>query len=153
MNKKIISICALLLVVISISAVSAFDLGDLFGTNEKTVNVNGVDFILPDGFKEDTTNTSKEATSALKDLGLNVTVKIYTNGSSAVGFYVSNYTSLGLKSDVVLNTIGGNPTTVKNVTGLMKSENGANMFSYTQGDYLILINTNNKDLINQVIKD
>lgn len=35
MNKKIISICALLLVVISISAVSAFDLGDLFGTNEK----------------------------------------------------------------------------------------------------------------------
>ncbi|MBR0372208.1 MAG: hypothetical protein IJH63_16110 [Methanobrevibacter sp.] len=47
---------------------SAFDLGDLFGTNEKTVNVNGVDFILPDGFKEDTTNTSKEATSALKDL-------------------------------------------------------------------------------------
>lgn len=35
MNKKILAIFALLIVVASVSAVSAFDLGDLFGSNDQ----------------------------------------------------------------------------------------------------------------------
>ena len=42
MNKKIFTIFALILLVASISAVSAFDLGDLFGSGKnETITIDG----------------------------------------------------------------------------------------------------------------
>ena len=99
MNRKLITLLAILIAVTNISAVSAFDFGSLFGSDEnKTVNINGMNFNVPGGFQENTTNAAQEAKAALEKQGLNVTTKIYMKDSKAVGFYVSNYTNLGLSS-------------------------------------------------------
>lgn len=58
MNKKIFTVFALLIVETSISAVSAFDLGNIFGGDE-TVTIGVIDFNIPADYKEDSKNTFK----------------------------------------------------------------------------------------------
>ena len=152
MNRKLITLLAILIAVTNISAVSAFDFGSLFGSDEnKTVNINGMNFNVSGGFQENTTNAAQEAKAALEKQGLNVTTKIYMKDSKAVGFYVSNYTNLGLSSDQVLSSFNGSSTTIKNITGFMREDEGAYIFSYTKDGCVIFIISNDKNLINDVL--
>ena len=81
MNKKILAILVLLIVATSISAVSAFDLGALFGgAQNETVTLDGVDFNIPAGFLEDPTNATDEVTAPLKEQGAQITSKAYAPG-------------------------------------------------------------------------
>jgi len=67
MNKKIFTIFALILLVASISAVSAFDLGDLFGSGKnETITLDGVKFNIPAGYKEDQSNTTNNRLNEFK---------------------------------------------------------------------------------------
>lgn len=93
MNKKIIAILALLIVATSITAVSAFDLGDIFGgAKNETVKIDGVDFNVPAGFKEDSSNTLDKVLEPLKKEGAQVSSKAYTKDNDAVGLFVVNVT-------------------------------------------------------------
>lgn len=67
MNKKIFTIFALILLVASISAVSAFDLGDLFGSGKnETITIDGVKFNIPAGYKENQSNTTNNRLNEIK---------------------------------------------------------------------------------------
>lgn len=71
MNKKIFTIFALILLVASISAVSAFDLGDLFGSGKnETITIDGVKFNIPAGYKEDQSNTTNNRLNEFKKMEL-----------------------------------------------------------------------------------
>ncbi len=153
MNKKIIAILALLIVAVSITAVSAFDLGGLFGqqAQNKTVDVGGIKFNIPAGFEEDHSNTSKEIEASFKKLGLNSSAKLYIKDPNGIGIYVANYTKLGLNSDEVINSFSGNKTTINNVTGRMDVDNGTYVFIYLKNGCLILVSATDKNLINNVV--
>lgn len=122
MNKKILVILSLLIVVTSITAVSAFDLGDLFGSDEnKTVTIGGLDFNVPAGFEESNSNVTHDSADSLKKEGYNVTEKIYANESSAIFIFVANATASGKVIDNDALKEGANATKVNNVDGYMQS--------------------------------
>lgn len=150
MNKKIIAILTLLLVMISMSAVSAFDFGSLFGSNEKTkVNIGGIDFNIPSGFKEDSSNASKEISSSIQKQGLNTTVKAYTKDSNSLGFFVSNLTAQGFNTTDVLNN--GNQTTINNVAGYISESDGIYVFSYIKDGCWVIVSSTDKNLYKDCI--
>lgn len=147
MNKKIIAILALLIVATSISAVSAFDLGDIFGGNQnETVKIDGVEFNIPDGFEEDSTNTLDKMLKPLKDDGAQISSKAYVKGNTAVSLFVINVTN-GLTNNEALKAMGGDKTTINNVTGNLIKDEDVTMFDFEKNDRLVMISTNDEKLI------
>lgn len=146
MNKKIFAVCALLIVVASISAVSAFDLGDLFGTNEnKTVTIEGIDFNIPAGYKEDSTNPFNIIEGFI-DEGYNIDGKVYTKDNTDVGIFVYKYNSSDSDNDDILSNFA-NETTINDVGGFIEFEDDYYVFVYTKDNSVVLIASNDKNVI------
>lgn len=147
MNKKIIAILALLIVATSITAVSAFDLGDIFGgAKNETVKIDGVDFNVPDGFKEDSSNTLDKVLEPLKKEGAQVSSKAYTKDNDAVGLFVVNVTN-GLTNDQALKLMGGNKTTINNVNGYLVKDGDVSMFNFEKNNRVVVISSSDEKLI------
>ncbi len=151
MNKKIFAIFAVLLVAASMSTVSAFDLGDLFGFGEKqTVTVGGVDFYLPDGYQEDPTNITNEAVSFFQEQGFDVTIKGYMKDSNLVGIFVVNMTDSPINNEYLAKNMG-NATKINDVDGFMMYADGAYVFTYVKDKYLVLISSTDENTISDFI--
>lgn len=147
MNKKIIAVLALLIVATSISAVSAFDLADIFGGEEnETVTIDGVDFNIPAGFEEDPTNATDEISDSLNDEGAQITSKGYEKGDTAVAIFVINVTN-GLTNEEALEAMGGDETTINNVTGYLIKDGDATMFTFEKNDHVVMITTSDEKII------
>lgn len=148
MNKKILAILAILIVATSISAVSAFDLGSLFGASgdNETVKIGGIDFNIPAGYIEDQTNFTNESTKALNQLGLNVSGKSYVSDTTGVEILVGNYSSNGLNDSDVLSNIEGNATKIKGVDGAL-SHDGDYTFGFVKDKCIVVITSNDKNAI------
>ena len=147
MNKKILAILALLIVATSITAVSAFDLGDLFGgAKNETVKIDGVDFNIPAGFKEDTSNTLDKLLEPLKKEGAQISSKAYTKDNDAVSLFVVNVTN-GLTNQQALKLMGGNKTTINNVNGYIVKDEGVTMFNFEKNNHVVVISSTDEKLI------
>lgn len=150
MNKKIFTVFALLIVVTSISAVSAFDLGGLFGIGQnETVTIEGIDFNIPAGFKEDSTNTFNIIEGFI-DEGYDFDGKVYSKDNTDVGIFVYNYNSSGAGGDDFLSSFA-NETTINDVGGFMEFEDNDYIFAYTKDNSIVLIASNDKDVIGDFI--
>lgn len=148
MNKKILAILALLIFVTSITAVSAFDLGSLFGGEDnETVSIGGIDFNIPAGFKEDPTHSTNKLVDPLKEMGVNVTGKGYEKDSTAVLIIVANYSDVGISDDEALSGFDGNNTTINGVDGIYEEDSGDSCFGYTKDKCLVLVTSNDKNVI------
>ena len=147
MNKKIIAILALLIVATSITAVSAFDLGDIFGgAKNETVKIDGVDFNIPAGFKEDTSNTLDKLLEPLKKEGAQISSKAYTKDNDAVSLFVVNVTN-GLTNNQALKLMGGNKTTINNVNGYIVKDEDVTMFNFEKNNHVVVISSTDEKLI------
>ena len=147
MNKKIIAILALLIVATSITAVSAFDLSDIFGGDKnETVTIDGVDFNIPAGFKEDPTNTSDKVIEPLREDGSQISSKAYIKDNSAVSLFVINITN-GLSDKQALEAMGGDETTINNVTGNLIKDDDVFMFNFAKNDRVAIISSTDENLI------
>ena len=148
MNKKIFTAFALLIVVTSISAVSAFDLGDIFGAGaNETVTIEGIDFNIPAGFKEDSKNTFNIIEKYI-DEGYDLDGKVYAKDNTEVGIYVYNYSSLN--ADDILGEFS-NETTINDVGGFMEYDDNDYVFVYTKDDCIVLIASNDPNAIGDFI--
>ena len=151
MNKKILAILVLLIVATSISAVSAFDLGALFGgAQNETVTIDGVDFNIPAGFLEDPTNATDEVTAPLKEQGAQIISKAYVKDNTAVGLFVMNITN-GLTNEQALKAIGGDETTINNVTGYIIKDGDVLMFNFEKNDRVVMVSSDDKNTIGDFI--
>lgn len=147
MNKKILAILALLIVATSITAVSAFDLGDIFGgAKNETVKIDGVDFNVPGGFKEDSSNTLDKLLEPLKKDGAQISSKAYTKDDNIVGLFVVNLTN-GLTSDQALKLMGGNKTAINNVNGYIVKDGDVTMFNFEKNKHIVVISSTDEKLI------
>ena len=147
MNKKILTVFALLIVVTSISAVSAFDLGDIFGGGDETVTIEGIDFNIPAGYKEDSTSTFNIIEQFI-DEGYDFDGKVYVKDNTQVGIYVYNYSSLD--ADDILGDFS-NETTINDVGGFMEFDDNDYVFIYSKDKCVVLIASNDKDVIGDFI--
>ncbi|MBQ2635873.1 MAG: hypothetical protein IJG09_04105 [Methanobrevibacter sp.] len=147
MNKKILTVFALLIVVTSISAVSAFDLGDIFGGGDETVTIEGIDFNIPAGYKEDSTSTFNIIEQFI-DEGYDFDGKVFVKDNTQVGIYVYNYSSLD--ADDILGDFS-NETTINDVGGFMEFDDNDYVFIYSKDKCVVLIASNDKDVIGDFI--
>lgn len=148
MNKKIFTVFALLIVVASISAVSAFDLGDIFGTGaNETVTIEGIDFNIPEGYKEDSKNTFNIIEKFI-DEGYDFDGKVYAKDNTQVGIYVYNYSSLDA-GDILGDF--SNETTINDVGGFMEYDDNDYVFVYTKDKCIVMIASNDKNVIGDFI--
>lgn len=151
MNKKIFAVFLLLIFAASISAVSAFDLGDIFGAGEnETVKIGGFDFNIPAGYNEESSKYSDDILKQLEKHGFNVTGKTYIKDSTGVGIFVANFSDYELSDEEVLSIIGGNATKIKNVDGLINYDESY-AFSYVKDNCLIIISSTDEDVIGDFI--
>lgn len=147
MNKKILAILALLIVATSIGAVSAFDLADLFGgAQNETVTIDGVDFNIPDGFEVDPTNTTQKAVESLIEEGAQIESKGYVKDNTAIGLFVVNVTN-GLTNEQALEVMGGDNTTINNVTGYLKKDGDITLFNFEKNDRIVVISSSDEKII------
>ena len=151
MNKKIFTIFALLIVVISISAVSAFSLGDLFGmgSQNQTVTIEGVDFNIPAGYKEDSTNTFNIIEGFI-DEGYNFDGKVYSKDKTEVGVFVYKNDASGSGDNDILSSFT-NQTTINDIGGYIEFEDNDYVFVYTKDDCIVLIASNDQNAIGDFI--
>lgn len=147
MNKKIFTVFALLIVVTSISAASAFDLGDIFGSGNETVTIEGIDFNIPEGYKENSTNTFNMIEGYI-DEGYDFDGKVYAKDNTEVGIYVYNYSSLD--ADDILGNFS-NETTINDVGGFMEFDDNNYVFVYTKDQCIVMIASNDKNAIGDFI--
>ena len=147
MNKKILTVFVLLIVVASISAVSAFEFADIFGGGDETVTIKGIDFNIPAGYKEDSTNTFNIIEQFI-DEGYDFDGKVYVKDNTEVGLYVYNYSSLD--ADDILGDFS-NETTINNVGGFMEFDDNDYVFVYSKDKCVVLIASNDKDAISDFI--
>lgn len=149
MNKKLLAVFALLVVVVSMSAVSASFIDDLFGSKNTTVNVGGVNFTIPSDFKENNTIEQSKEIKLLKSEGHNLTYKCFIKGSD---FY-----EIGVVKDKD-NTLNksafeANKTTIGNQTGSMTVSKQTVVFSYLKDNSTaVIITSNNKENIEKLFK-
>lgn len=151
MNKKIFAVFVLLIFAASVIAVSAFDLGDIFGSGEnETVTIGGFDFNIPAGFNEESSKYSDELLKQLEKHAFKVTGKTYLKDSTGVGIFVANFSDYELSDDEALSIIGGNATKIKNVDGLINYDESYT-FSYIKDNCLIIISSTDKNVIGDFI--
>ena len=147
MNKKILAILALLFFVAGISAVSAFDLSDIFGGGQnETVTIDGVDFNIPAGFELDPTNTTQKTVEPLIKEGAQISSKGYIKDDTAIGLFVVNVTN-GLTNEQALKAMGGNETTINNVTGNLKQDGDVFLFNFEKNDRIVVMSSTDEKLI------
>lgn len=150
MNKKLLVLLALFIVIASVSAVSAFDLNDIFGSDEnKTVTIGGVDFNIPAGFEDTNSSDSDAGFDQVKKEGYNVTAKVYSKDSNVVIVGVTHFNS---SSEINMDELNVNKTTIKGINGSMTYIDGSYFFKYVKNNDLILISTSgDKDTIGEFI--
>ena len=154
MNRKIIAIFALLIVATSISAVSAFDLGDIFGGEEnQTATIGGVDFNIPAGYENDTQAVSNHFTKAFENEGYKVDAAGYSKGSTGVVIAVVDYSDFEISDEDIQQDFAseGNTTTINNITGASNIDDGAYVFSYAKNYKYVLISADNEQTVSEFL--
>lgn len=152
MKKKLLAILALLIVAAGITAVSAFDLGDLTGSSEsQNVTIDGIDFNIPAGFDEE----KDLALNGEKDERAGVTYttwgKTYSKGSNEViSIGVATYDGVEV-DDEIASLVGGNAEKINDVDGYEYDDEKFDGFVYAKDGKLVIISVTDKELLNEVV--
>jgi hypothetical protein len=117
----------------------------IYGPNE-TVTIDGVDFNIPDGFEVDPTNTTQKAVESLIEDGAQIESKGYVKGDTAIGLFVVNITN-GLTNEQALKVMGGDNTTINNVTGYLKKDGDITLFNFEKNDRIVVISSSDEKII------
>ena len=154
MNRKIIAIFALLIVAAGMSAVSAFDLGDIFGGGEnQTATIGGVDFNISAGYENDTQTVSSQFTKAFESAGYKVDAAGYAKGSTGVVIAVVDYSDFEISDEEIQQEFatGGNTTTINNITGASTIDDGAYVFSYAKDYKYVVISADSEQTVSEFL--
>ena len=153
MNKKIFAILSLAIIaIVCAGTVSAFDFGSLFGgddANDETVTIDGIDFNIPAGFKEDPDYEIDNETD-LGEVSFKTVGKTYESGDSVLAILVSEYDGMEL-TDSVVSAAGGDSYSVNDVDGYYKQEGNFHLFTYVKDNKLVVISASSQDLFEDVV--
>ena len=153
MNRKIIAIFALLILAVSVSAVSAFGLSDLTGSSSDAgvVTIDGIDFNIPDGFSEEKNLAIDGEVNKTDGIQYTTWGKTYINDQNKViSIGVATYDGVEV-TDEMPQYIGGDKLSINGVDGYEYNVATYDGFTYAKDGKLIIISTNDGDLLQDVI--
>lgn len=148
MNRKtILAISLLVIAVFAVGSVSALDFGSILGGEEnETVTIDGIDFNIPAGFTED---PSHEVVNETVDEGATPFIsngKLFEKDNTVVNILVADYGDFKV-TDEVASAVGGDKTTLNNVSGYLSQQGRFYTFHYAKNNKLVVISANNEDII------
>lgn len=153
MNKKIIlGVSLVLIAVMAIGSVSAFDFGSLLGEDaeNETVTIDGIDFNIPEGFTEDPNHATVNEQKEQSGITYVTNGKLYEKGNTIVALLVANYGDYKVTDDIA-GSVGGERTTINNVTGYLTTDGNYKVFNYAKDDKLVVISATDEDAIGEFI--
>ncbi len=149
MNKKIIAIFALLLVALSVSVVSAADSG-LLGGDAEQVTINGINFTVPDGFKEDKDLSIDGEVNETSGILYTTWGKGYSNGNDVYYVGVATYDGVEV-TDEIPKLLGGDKKTINGVDGYDYASDMLGGFVFAKDGKLVIITTTDANLLEDIV--
>lgn len=151
MNKKIIlGLSLVLIAIMAIGSVSAFDLGSLLGGDDagenQTVTIDGVDFNIPAGFTEDPNHATDNKTNEQGGITYITNGKLYENNDTIVAILVADYGEYKV-TDEIAQSVGGEPKTINNVSGYLTTDGIYSVFNYAKDDKLVVLSATDEDVL------
>lgn len=153
MNRKIIAIFALLILAVSVSAVSAFSLSDLTGSSSDAgvVTIDGIDFNIPEGFSEEKDLSIDGQVNETNGVQYTTWGKTYSNDQNKViSIGVATYDGVEV-TDEIAKLIGGDKVSINGVDGYEYKVSPFDGFTFAKDGKLVIISTNDGSLLNDVI--
>lgn len=151
MNKKILfTLSLVILAVFAIGSVSALDLNFLSGSSEEIVTIDGIDFKIPDGFKEDSDEEVINESNVQGGVTYLTNSKLFEKDDTVMVILVADYGEYEV-TDEIAKEVGGDATTINGVDGYLKEDNFFYVFNYAKNDKLVVLSTNDKDIIGDFI--
>ena len=119
------------------------------GDENKTVTIEGVDFNIPAGYKEDSTNTFNIIEGFI-DEGYDFDGKVYSKDNTQVGLFVYKYNPSDSTDNDILSSFT-NQTTINDIGGFIEFEDNDYVFVYTKDDCIVLVASNDQNAISNFI--
>ena len=145
MNKNIIAILSIIAITM-IGCVYAADSTD--SLNKNTITMDGMNFTIPEGFTEDVDDALVNETGSEEGFTYVTNSRTFEKNDDFVIISVSIYDK-DLPEDYMDDF--GEKATVNNVSGYYDDFNFLSLFSYTDGNKLIIVSSNEKSLIEEVL--
>ncbi len=138
MNKKILIILSLFAVVTIGCAYAA----------DNTVEISGVNFTIPEGFTEDVSEEVVNESGSDDGYNYITNSKSFETGDHRLSISVATY-GQNVTEDIIKDV--GEKTTINNVTGYLGDMGFLAVFSYVQDDNVVVITTDDADIIKDVL--
>ena len=154
MDKKIIfGLSLVIIVVIAIGSASAVDFGSILGGEEnETVTIDGIDFNIPDGFKEDPDEAIVNDTKEQSGITYVNNGKLYEKGTTIVALLVADYGEYNVTDDIA-KSVGGEAKTFNNASGYLTTNGIYKVFNYAKDGKLVVISSTDEDVIADFIME
>ena len=151
MNRKILfTLSLVILAIFAIGSVSALDFGFLSGDSEQTVTIDGIDFKIPDGFTEDADEEVINESNVQSGITYLTNSKLFEKDDAIMVILVADYGEYKVTDDTA-KEVGGDATTIEGVDGYLKEDGFFYVFDYAKNDKLVVLSTNDKDIIGDFI--
>lgn len=140
---QIISIIFLIiLAIILINSVSADD--DI----ENKISIDGIEFNIPDDFKE---NETQRIINETNDNNSYITnSQTFINDEDYFIIKILRFSDFEVDEHFA-ESLADEEITINNITGFIIKNNNDYLFDYADGDKLIVINTNDKDVLEDIL--
>lgn len=143
MNRKILAV----LIVAAVAAVGCAYAADST-SNAEVITISDVNFTIPDGFTEDADEELVDEPNADQGRNYVTSQKVFDNGNKTLVITVDTYEE-NLTDDYVSDF--GDKTTINNITGYLDENSFFSMFTYVDGEKLIVITSDDKATIEEVL--
>ena len=144
MNRKILVILSLIIVVVASGVIYA-------ASTENTVEIDAFEFNIPDGYVEDVTAESMDEKTSSGGVDYTFCQKLFEKGNGdVISILVADYDGYEV-TDEVVSVMGGEKTTINNVSGYLNEDNGIHIFSYPKDKKLVTITATDKDIFKDVV--
>lgn len=157
MQKRKILFIGLLAIfaIVIIGSASAFDLGFLSGGSDDSapqeVTIEGIDFNIPEGFKEDVNNSIDDVKATAGTLTYTMNGKTFENDDGdVIVILIADYGEYNVTDDV-LKQVSDEKKTIKDYNGYIKKDGKFYIYSYEVDGDLVTITTADESLIEQVL--
>lgn len=150
-----LGLLAIFAIVIAGSA-SAFDLSSLLGGDSdesatEQVTIAGIDFNIPEGYKEVPDYSFENETSYIGSVSYTINGKSFENDAKdAIAILIADYGDFNV-TDEVLQEVADEPKTIKNYDGYVKQDGNFTVFAYEEDGDLVTITASDDKIIEEVL--
>ena len=138
MNKKLLGILLVLIAVVAIGTVVAAS---------ETVEIEGFEFTVPDGFTEDPTHETVNVVKEQNGVTFTSNGKLYQNDDGdVVNVLVAEYDGVEVTDDVAAG-LGGDSKTIAGIDGYVIPNGTLTSFEFPNDGNLVVLSTNNEDIL------